>query len=165
MLDIIDLLGADNLLSRMVLHQRFILDKTELNDVQRLANAAGLKCGVGAKYDCATSKYEGKGFNLVFESNISMENEHYWCAEMLISDFAGGMNVSIGDEAAITISLTDARHVPLSNGVLRLLGLELRVENGKTSCTLNQLREGLTKTNVSFEMPHSGIVPGHLSLC
>lgn len=165
MLDIIDMLGIDNRLSQMVLHLRCILDKSELDDVQKLSNAAGIKCDAETGNDHATSKYEGKGFNLVFESNISKENEHYWCAEMLISDFAGGVKVSICDEATITISLTDAHNLPLSNGVLRLLGLALKVENGKTFCTLSQLRVGLTKTSVSFESPHHGIVPGHLSLC
>jgi hypothetical protein len=53
----------------------------------------------------------------------------------------------------------------VKEGILRLFGLELKVVDGKTSCTLQDLQEGLIKPKVSLETPQSGIVLGHLSLC
>jgi hypothetical protein len=162
MIDIVDLLGKENILSKQVLLIRK-LDDASLNiNLTALQKAAGISVDDG---NGVPTKYEGAVFNLVFESNISCGCQDYWRAEMLISDFGGGENAKLDDSDRIKISVSGYSGKLVKEGILRLLGLELKVVDGKTSCTLQDLQEGLIKPKVSLETPQSGIVLGHLSLC
>jgi hypothetical protein len=162
MIDIVDLLGKDNILSQQVMRLRRLEDNSLTLDLVALQKAAGIDV---VDTQVAAGKYEGPVLNLVFESHLSSDSNAYWRAEMLISDFGGGDNATIEDGDTIKIDVSGYSGKLIEKGLLRLFGLELHVANGKTSCTLAQLQSGLLKTNVSLQTPQSGIVPGHLSLC
>lgn len=162
MIDIVDLLGKDNILSQQVLRLRSLEDASLNLNLAALQKAAGIDIGNG---NVVAAKYDGVVFNLVFESNISSDSQDYWRAEMMISDFGGGESASLDDGDEIKISVSGHSDALIGEGVLRLFGLELKVVDGKTSCTLQDLQEGLIKPKVSLETPQSGIVLGHLSLC
>ena len=162
MIDIVDLLGKDNILSQQVLRLRSLEDASLNLNLAALQKAAGIDIDNG---NVVTAKYDGVVFNLVFESNISSDSQDYWRAEMLISDFGGGENAKLDDSDIIKISVSGFSGRLVKEGILRLFGLELKVVDGKTSCTLQDLQEGLIKPKVSLETPQSGIVLGHLSLC
>jgi hypothetical protein len=156
MMDIIKLLGKDNLLVCTILDgERGMLNSFSVNE-RNLATKAGISYNpsTGVRY---LTKYQGIAFNLVFEADLPKDNKHYWCAEFLISE-------NVEEEQTIPITVSNKDGKPISRGKLKFFGVELDVFDGKTLCTLIQLRGQLVKPKVSFALPESRGVRGHLVL-
>ena len=166
MIDLDVLLGVDNPLVRMLSEASFNFKSSLKSDAEVLARAAGITERAVARQKSLTAyNYDGKAFTLVFEANLPENHEHYWLAEMFIDDFSGkDANVSLKDDSPIRISVCGFSKEPIASGELRLCGLPLTVVAGKTSCTLLQLKDNLTKPKISFASNDYGIVQGHLKL-
>lgn len=166
MIDFDVLLGVDNPLARMLSEAALNFKSSLQSDAHELANAACIeKSRMPLRGDLKTFNYDGKAFTLVFEANLPENHEHYWLAEMFIDDFGGeNATVALKDDSPIRISVCDFEREPIPFGELRLCGLPLTVAAGKTSCTLSQLKNNLTKSKISFASNDYGIVQGHLKL-
>lgn len=156
MMDIIKLLGKDNLLVCTILDgEREMLNSFSMNE-RNLAANAGIRerPSTGVRH---LTKYQGVAFNLVFEADLPKDHEHYWCAELQIDE-------NVKEDQCIPITVSDKNDKLISKGKLKFFGIELNVVDGKTSCTLVQLRDQLEKSKVSFALPESRSVRGHLVL-
>ena len=155
-MDIIKLLGRENLLVRTILDGELGMQNSFSVNERNLAANAGIREYPSADIRCLT-KYQGDAFNLVFEADLPKDHEHYWCAELLIGE-------NVEEEQYIPITVSDKERKPISRGKLKFFGIELDVSDGKTACTLIQLRDQLEKPRVSFALPESRGVRGHLAL-
>ena len=163
MIDLIEILGEENLLVGMIIDQSKIFNGSLQYDAKKLAEKAGIT-NYHFQSTIESFSYRGKAFCLKFQSNLPEGHEHYWRAEILIGGTVGEENSgTILDDEVIPIFVYGNKNMPISDGNLNLLGISLVVCAGKSSCTLGDLRNNLSKNKVFFSAPGYGIVHGHLT--
>ena len=155
MVDLEKMLGGDNPLVVMWKEARNAAQNSRQGNVCELALAAGIDPKYVEVGNVMFKPYEGKSFCLSFEATLPEDHEHYWCAEIFIDE-------GVNDDSPLKILIQKYKHEGMDSGDFNLCGLPLPVKNGRTSCTLQQLREGLKTPKVSFRSERYGIVFGHL---
>lgn len=158
MSDLIDCLGKENPLSRMILEKkRHPVESRQ--DTGELAENAEKKDRASRK---ESSPYKGKSFRLIFQADLPESDELFWKAEVLIGDDEENA-VDIRDDSVTDVLISGKDGKVISEGTLHLLGLSLKISGGRASCTLGDIRTNLTKKTVYLFAPGYGAVYGHLS--